>query len=80
MKIMIDSRFSRGQVIAASSNVRHVKNSPLWFVESQSVVGKFYHVVVREDGITCDCPDYELRDEVCKHIYSVIIMENEQQK
>lgn len=71
------TRYERAQVIAADRIVRKVTGSVLWKVESQSKPGFFYNVVERsEEGLTCDCPDFTVRNEVCKHCYAVIIHSN----
>lgn len=67
------TRYERAQIIAADRIVRKVEGSVLWKVESQSKPGFFYNVVERPDGLTCDCPDFEMRGEVCKHIYAIMI-------
>lgn len=70
---MNKSRFERGQVVATTSEIRKISHSCLIKVESQSVKGKFYNVVLRADGLSCDCPDFTVRQEVCKHCWAVII-------
>ena len=67
------TRYERGITIADSCIVRKVEGSVLWKVESQSHPGQFYNVVEREEGLTCDCPDFAVRNEVCKHCYAVMV-------
>lgn len=70
---MNSTRYQRAQAIAFSGIVRKVVGSVLWKVESQAKPGFFYNVIERPDGLTCDCPDFEIRQEVCKHCWAVII-------
>ena len=75
-----DKRFAKGHIIAASCIIKKVEPSTtkatLWKVESESKPGAFYSVVMFPDGkVTCDCKDFEVRQEVCKHIYGVIFYE-----
>lgn len=70
------SRYERGQIVAVTSEIREIPHSCLIKVESQATKGKFYNVVLRDEGgITCDCPDFEIRQELCKHCWAVIIMQ-----
>lgn len=74
------SRYGRGWVLAATAHIRKLPRTTraqLWKVESQSVSGKYYNVILKStDEITCDCADFENRQpELCKHIYAVIIKE-----
>ena len=64
-------RQQRGIAIAATSIIKKTKVG--YMVRSQSGNG---HYIVRldgEDGPACSCPDFEMRDEPCKHIYCVEI-------
>lgn len=70
------SRYERGlQIAAEECKVRHIEGTVLWKVQSQTVHGKEYNVVVTPTGIQCDCPDYLSREQICKHCYAVIIRE-----
>ena len=60
-------RLQRGMAIAALAPI--TKNKLGYSVPSQSGKGKY---VVNVDGDPfCSCPDFELRQQPCKHIYSV---------
>jgi Transposase DDE domain/SWIM zinc finger len=65
---MIDQREQRGLAIAALCRLE--KKDGAWTVPSQSGNGK-YQVI--HDGLfpRCNCPDFELRQKKCKHIYAV---------
>ena len=73
------SRYGRGWVLAATAHIRKLPKTTqaqLWKIESQSVPGKYYNVIEKSNGdITCDCPDYDNRQDTCKHIFAVIIRE-----
>lgn len=74
------SRYGRGWVLAATSHIRKVSprttGAQLWKVESESHKDTYYSVVLKSDGtMMCDCPDYEHRQEMCKHCWAVIIYE-----
>src|SRR5882762_1056709 len=66
----MDTREQRGQEIAALLQFRHTEKG--WVVPSQSGKGSY---VVNLDGDvhTCSCPDYELRQRQCKHIWAVLL-------
>ena len=59
-------RQSRGVVIAAKDKIE--KNRLGYKVPSQSHNGSY---VVSSDGDYCTCPDFEKRQEPCKHVYAV---------
>jgi hypothetical protein len=63
-------RRQRGLAIAATSNIAR-KGKATWLVPSQSTGGRTYRVARAFEGFTCDCPDYELRGEPCKHAFAV---------
>src|SRR5688500_14955311 len=65
----MDARQERGLVIAATARLDK-RGSGLWWVPSQSGNGR-YTVDPRSERPTCDCPDFELRGQKCKHIYAV---------
>ncbi|MGH9953222.1 MAG: hypothetical protein ACRD5J_16515 [Nitrososphaeraceae archaeon] len=81
MEYNAKSRYGRGMVLAATAHIRKVTprttGAQLWKVESQTVPGKFYSVVEKSDGFLCDCPDFEYRQgqEICKHCFTVMILE-----
>ena len=58
----------RGAAIAAIVNIK--KNKLGYVVPSQSGSGN-YVVNVDDDEPFCSCPDFELRQLPCKHVYSV---------
>jgi len=64
----ISEREQRGLAIAALCKID--KKDGVWVVPSQSGNGK-YHVHHGGDGCRCNCPDFELRQQKCKHIYAV---------
>ena len=60
-------RQMRGMAIAARVNV---KKTPVGYrIPSQS--GNGHHIVSVGDSPYCSCPDFELRQHPCKHIYAV---------
>ena len=60
-------RQQRGMAIAAAVNVK--KNRLGYAVPSQS--GKGSYVVNLDDAPFCTCPDFEARQDRCKHVYAV---------
>lgn len=77
---MMNKRYGRGMVLAASARIRHIQprttSAHLWKVQSETFTDREYSVVLKDDGtMTCDCPDFEHRQETCKHMYAVIILE-----
>jgi transposase len=67
----MDVREERGKAIASTGLVRRTKtNEMLWDVPSQSGPG-CYRVDLAKDEPTCTCPDFELRQKACKHVYAV---------
>lgn len=65
----MDNRQQKGLVIAATSRITK-RGNETWIVPSQSLNGK-YAVTVTHDGKQCTCPDFELRQQPCKHVYAV---------
>ncbi len=64
----MDAREERGLVIAATSRIQ--RNKLGWNVPSQSGNGNY--VVNLDHGHPfCTCPDFETRQQKCKHIYAV---------
>ena len=59
-------RQQRGIAIAAVSSIKKTKLG--YSVVSQSGNGRY---AVNEEATKCECPDFELRGEPCKHIYAV---------
>lgn len=68
----MDTRQQRGQVIAETCKIskRPGPKGDVWLVPSQSG-GPPYAVRLHADLPTCSCPDYELREMKCKHIFAV---------
>jgi len=62
------SRYSKGVVIAASRKIFNVKGEEAWLVESETKDNKYYKVT--EDG-ECQCPDFQNRRQICKHMYAI---------
>ena len=69
----MDIRQQRGQVIA--ENCELTCKGSTWFVPSQSSGGR-YAVTMHGNNPTCTCPDYELREMKCKHIFAVEFTRN----
>src|SRR5580704_6377949 len=78
----METRELKGMEIAATTKLR--RTAEAWIVPSQSVAGSSYRVVQtdwvgeyaradRPDGYMCSCPDFELRQQPCKHIVAVEI-------
>lgn len=65
---MTDWREIRGMHIAATARI--VKKGKEWIVPSQSMNGRY--TVTKEAGVfRCSCPDHELRQKMCKHVFAV---------
>ncbi len=71
----MDAREEKGLVIAATSKIE--KNKLGWKVPSQSGNGSY--IVNLDDGHPfCTCPDFEKRQQPCKHIHAVqLVIEKE---
>ena len=65
---MDNGRQQRGMMIAATTPIARVENQ--WLVPSQSS-NALYAVIIDTDKPHCTCPDFELRDLPCKHIFAV---------
>jgi transposase len=61
-------RKQKGWEIARAGKLRH--KGDLWFVPSQSS-GRKYRVLLNPKAPRCNCPDFELSGQPCKHIYAV---------
>jgi transposase len=69
-------REGKALVIAAKSKL--TKKGGKWQVPSQSGFKPFYTVDPNPDAPCCDCPDFEKRQDRCKHIFAVeIVIERE---
>jgi len=64
----MDYRKFKGLQIAKTGKIRKLVNS--WLVPSESR-GTFYSVKLVGDTQVCDCADFDLRQQKCKHIWSV---------
>lgn len=64
----MDERQQKGLVIAATARI--AKQGGMWVVPSQSDKGR-YGVTIEGDAKHCTCPDFELRQQACKHIYAI---------
>ena len=69
----MDARMERGRIIADTCTL--TPKGATWFVPSQNTGGS-YAVRMNNDNPTCTCPDYELREMKCKHIFAVEITRN----
>jgi transposase len=64
-----NGRRQRGLEIAATTAIAR-KGEGEWLVPSQTLNGR-YRVMKGPDGFQCNCPDYELRGQTCKHGFAV---------
>ena len=62
----LDERQQRGLIIAATAAIKQGADGA-WVVPSQSLNGKYR---VDLNAKTCSCPDFELRQLACKHVYA----------
>jgi len=65
----MDARQQKGLEIAAMSKITK-RGAETWIVPSQTMNGK-YAVTITEEGKACTCPDFELRQQPCKHVFAV---------
>jgi len=66
----MDAREQRGLEIAAKSKLQ--QSGDRWFVPSQSGHGKTFYTVKPDAAKPfCSCPDFELRQLRCKHLFAV---------
>ena len=63
----MDVRKERGLQLAQRGHI--VKQGDTWKVLSQT--GNGYYSVNLDNGPRCTCPDFELRQQKCKHVYAV---------
>jgi transposase len=66
----MDKREMKGKQIAQMCQIVK-KDANSWVVPSQSGHGS-YKVMLYGTDYKCNCPDYELRQQPCKHVYAVI--------
>ena len=64
-------RRQRGLAIAALSKIEEVSKG--YRVPSQSSRRGVYYVDKNLDAPSCDCPDFELRRQPCKHFYAALV-------
>ena len=64
-------RHQRGMAIAAMTKIGKGKLG--YMVPSQSGNGTYVVTIGDDEAPYCTCPDYELRQKPCKHIYAVAI-------
>lgn len=73
------NRFMRGEAIVKANHLRKIPKVTkwqLWKVQSETTPGKTYNVVDKGgDFYECDCPDFQQRNVICKHVYACIISE-----
>jgi len=73
----MSERELKALVIAAKSKL--TKKGDVWHVPSQSGYAPFYEVDPNPESPHCTCPDFEKRQQRCKHIFAVeIVIEREQ--
>jgi hypothetical protein len=59
------------KAVEIADRFRIVESSGKWFVPSQTHPTSKYAVRIVVDYAECECPDYELRRDLCKHILAV---------
>src|SRR5689334_2449457 len=62
-------REEKALVIAAKSKI--TKKGDVWRVPSQSGYKPYYEVDPNPESLRCTCPDFETRQQRCKHIFAV---------
>src|SRR5438552_3441732 len=71
----MDERQERGLQIAATKKLQRSDDGNRWFVPSQyGHRGSYYTVVPDPLKPHCTCPDFEARQQTCKHLYVVEIV------
>lgn len=65
----LSARQQRGMVLAASAKIK--RRSGMFEVPSATNSGASYIVAMVAGAFHCTCPDFELRNEPCKHAYAV---------
>ena len=66
----MDTREERGKAIAAAKKIKQ-SSKTLWLVPSQSGPGQYAVNLANAEAPVCSCPDFEQRQQPCKHIYAV---------
>jgi transposase len=72
----MDSRQQRGLELAATRTIR--KQGSIWIVPSQAGAGS-YKVRMAKFNASCTCPDFEARQQTCKHIYAASYVKTREQ-
>jgi transposase len=67
-ELPLDERQQKGLIIAATMPIKKQGESAVFVVPSQSLNGKYR---VDSSAKTCSCPDFELRQKPCKHVFAV---------
>ena len=71
----MDERQERGLQIAATKKLQRSDDGNRWFVPSQyGHRGTYYTVQPDPLKPHCSCPDFEARQQTCKHLYAVEIV------
>ncbi len=76
-KLIEDPRLARANRAIQALAAGMMKVSPFilgkaWVVESQSRFGTHEYLVLNDEGQwQCSCPDWQARNEDCKHILAV---------
>jgi len=66
----MNPREQRGLALAEAGQIRRTHR--VWYVPSQNGKGHHYSVNLGGGGAPrCTCPDYEPRQQKCKHIFAV---------
>jgi len=68
----MDMREFKGMEIAARCRITF--SAGVWHVPSQSGKGT-YRVVVKPGKVSCDCEDFQQRQEACKHVHAVRLVQ-----
>jgi uncharacterized Zn finger protein len=76
-------RAEKGRKLSSSGFVRKIQPSTtaaqLYKVKSESTEGLFYAVIRKSTGeYICECPDFQRRTIMCKHVYACIFSDTEQ--
>lgn len=68
-----DRRESKGKVIVVSRTIYKIKNSDVYYVESESIDKMYYFVMFDtvKNFLWCECKDFENRKLKCKHLFAV---------
>ena len=70
-----DRREGKGRVIAISRKVYRIRNSDVFYVESESIDEMYYYVMFDtvKNFLWCSCKDFEKTSyhKKCKHIFGV---------